>query len=277
MKTNIFADVLTAIVHFLVYVSCFAFITSCTKQITDIPAAENNTEKSSITAASPTVKFTFPKNEDTVFGTITIKIKATSDVAIDSVQCKIDGVWYGSKTAAPYNFNWNTTTVFNGAHQLQATVFDHAGNSKTKKIIVHVLNAGGLSTQVEQDLLALINAERANRGLTTLIFNSNISKAARGHAQDMADNNFYSHSGWNGSTLGDRLTAAGYAWTYAAENLYAGVYSTTAAEVYNSWMGNFTQRSIMLDPIMRDAAVGFGYSFQSTYKHYWVLNVGRQF
>jgi len=258
------------IIKSLICALAYTTITSCTKQITDIPAAEDNTEKSSITAASPTVKFTFPKNEDTVFGTITIKIKATSDVAIDSVQCKIDGVWYGSKTTAPYNFNWNTTTVMNGAHLLQATVFDHAGNSKIKKIIVHVLNAGVLS--FEQELLQLVNAERNNRGTASLIFNSKLFISARGHAQDMADNNIYGYTGSDGSAPWDRMEAAGYPWTAAAENISGQ--KTKAIDVFNAWMLNAGLRANMLDPSFQDAAVGCGYNYKATYQTYWVLDLG---
>lgn len=270
MKTNIFSATPGAIVHYLLYIFCFAIITSCSKQISDIPAAEDNTERSGTIEASPTVKFTFPKKEDTVFDAITIKIKATSDVAIDSVQCKIDGVWYGSKTAAPYNFDWNTTSVMNGAHQLEATVFDHAGNSRTKKMIVHVLNTGVLS--FEQELLQLINTERNHRGIASLIFNSKIFIAARSHAQDMADNYIYGYTGSDGSDPWDRLLSAGYQYTAAAE-IISGQ-KTAAIDVFNAWMANAGLRTDMLDPVFKDAAVGCGYNFKTNYQTYWVLDLG---
>jgi hypothetical protein len=68
-----------------------------------------------------------------------------------------------------------------------------------------VLNPGVIP--VEKQVLDLINAERASRGLTILTFNSKLLNAARFHAQDMADNNFFGHIGSNSETLGDRLVA----------------------------------------------------------------------
>lgn len=259
-----------AITSLLVSVFFFAFTISCVKEIQSIPPQSENVAKTSVSdTIKPTVKFTFPDKEDTLIDSITIKIKATDNVAVASVECKIDGVSLGIKTAAPYNFGWNTKTVMNGAHELLAKAMDAAGNSATKKITVHTKNPGALS--MEQELFNMINALRSSRSLPVLIFNSKIHTAARNHALDMAYNNFYSHVGSSGSTLGDRLTAAGYPWTIASENISAAVYYT-ATDVYNAWNSNSGQRSIMLEPTMRDGAVGVGYNFKSTYKHYWVFN-----
>lgn len=42
-----------------------------------------------------------------------------------------------------------------------------------------------------------------------LAWNTPLTQAAAGHSQDMVTNNFFSHTGSDGSTLGMRVTAAG--------------------------------------------------------------------
>ena len=55
-----------------------------------------------------------------------------------------------------------------------------------------------------------------------LAFNANLIAAARAHSQDMARNNFQGHTGSNGSSMVNRVEAAGYTgWNALAENVYA--------------------------------------------------------
>lgn len=55
-----------------------------------------------------------------------------------------------------------------------------------------------------------------------LAFNSSLIDSARAHSQDMAANNFQSHTGSDNSTFTDRMTKAGYPSNVSAgENIYA--------------------------------------------------------
>ncbi|HWB03663.1 MAG TPA: CAP domain-containing protein [Verrucomicrobiales bacterium] len=54
-----------------------------------------------------------------------------------------------------------------------------------------------------------------------LAMNAKLLASARGHSDDQFTNQFQGHEGTNGSTIGQRLTAAGYSATYYAENVYA--------------------------------------------------------
>lgn len=245
----------------------FGVTTSCSK--VDVKPSSAQTENAATAADTtrPTVKFTSPKNQDTLSDSITIKIKATDNVAVTSVECKIDGVSLGIKTTSPYNFGWNTKTVMNGTHQLLAQAIDASGNSTTKKITVHTLNASVLA--MEQDLISLINAERASRSLIPLNSNSKLMTASRNHSKDMADNKFFSHTGSDGSSLGVRLDRVGYPWTAAAENIAGG--QTTAQAVFDAWMLNTGQKTNLLDPNRKDIGVGCAYSSagNSPFHSYW--------
>jgi len=67
-------------------------------------------------------------------------------------------------------------------------------------------------------------------------WDARLAEAARTHSTDMAVNNFFSHTGSNASTLGGRVTAAGYTWRVVAENLAAGPGDLSA--VLNGWMNS---------------------------------------
>lgn len=74
----------------------------------------------------------------------------------------------------------------------------------------------------EAALIALINQERTDRGMPSLVTESQLTAAARVHSRDMACEDFLSHTGSDGSSPGDRVTAQGYSFNALGENIYAG-------------------------------------------------------
>src|SRR5262249_27835871 len=82
--------------------------------------------------AAPTVSISAPASGATVSSTVTVSATASSSVGIASVQFQLDGANVGSlDTTAPYSYSWNTTTVSNGTHVLDAIATDTSGNSTT--------------------------------------------------------------------------------------------------------------------------------------------------
>lgn len=63
--------------------------------------------------------------------------------------------------------------------------------------------------------------------------NATLEAAARAHANDMVQRNFFSHSGSNGSTVGKRVRALGYRYCIVAENISKGHRTQTA--VMQGW------------------------------------------
>lgn len=83
----------------------------------------------------------------------------------------------------------------------------------------------GVATQASQhdaELLNLTNTERQKAGLPALKLSSQLGQAAQGHAQDMAQNNYFSHTGLNGSSPFDRIKATGYNYSTAGEKIAGG-------------------------------------------------------
>lgn len=127
-------------------------------------------------------------------------------------------------------------------------------------------------TALEAEVITRINAERAANGVAPLVENGLITNAARTHSNDMATNDFFSHTGSDGSNAGQRLTAAGYNWTTYGENIAAGY--ATAADVVNAWMNSAGHRANILNPAFREIGVGYAYNAASTYGNYWTADFG---
>jgi hypothetical protein len=95
------------------------------------PSAEASGTALADTTA-PSVSLSAPAAGATVRGTIAVSATASDDVAVSSVQFRLDGNDLGAPdTAAPYSVNWDTTTATAGNHTLTAVARDAAGNSAT--------------------------------------------------------------------------------------------------------------------------------------------------
>lgn len=105
-----------------------------------------------------------------------------------------------------------------------------------------------------------------------LTVNGKLRCAARRHSKDMRVNNFFSHTGSNGSTPWDRIKAAGYVYTNAAENIAAG--QTTALAVVNAWMASTGHCNNIMNPVLKE--IGVGYDKGGSYGHYWTQDFGKQ-
>jgi uncharacterized protein YkwD len=99
-----------------------------------------------------------------------------------------------------------------------------------------------------------------------------LQNAATAHSTDMAAHNFFSHTGSDGSTLRQRVPAAGYDYRKAGENIAAGQMSV--AQVVADWMASPSHCVNMMQPEFRDLGVSCKTSAASDYKIYWTLELG---
>ncbi|GLZ78113.1 hypothetical protein Afil01_29200 [Actinorhabdospora filicis] len=110
------------------------------------------------------------------------------------------------------------------------------------------VNEGGRPSPAEVSpgaaLVEAVNAERRRAGCDDLAFDERLASAALKHAQDMADHGFFDHTGSDGSSTGDRITATGYSWRSWAENIYRG--SDDPGKVTGAWMNSDGHRKNML-------------------------------
>ncbi len=135
-------------------------------------------------------------------------------------------------------------------------------------------------TTDKSSVLTAINQVRLSNGLTPLAVNPALEKAAQQHSDDMAGQSFVDHTGSNGSSPVDRLSAAGYpAWQDTrvwAESIYAGSHGFTEALDY--FMKDDAQRRNLLASRYREVGIGVGVSTNANGVQmvYWTLDFGSQ-
>jgi uncharacterized protein YkwD len=123
------------------------------------------------------------------------------------------------------------------------------------------------------DAISKINQYRATHGRATVVPDERLTKAALRHAQAMADEDFFSHVGADGSRMGQRVTEAGYIWHLVAENIAAGM--MTPSHAIDTWIDSPGHRQNLLlkgakhmglAHVRRDPDPG-----SVNFRHYWVL------
>lgn len=107
---------------------------------------------------------------------------------------------------------------------------------------------------VESEIVRLVNAERAKRGLQQLSVNWQAARVARIKSQDMINNNYFSHiSPVYGSPF-KMLESFQLRYSAAAENIAYG--QRSAQEVMNSWMNSPGHRANILSGNVTQIGVG---------------------
>ncbi|MFI9804543.1 CAP domain-containing protein [Streptomyces sp. NPDC052301] len=123
--------------------------------------------------------------------------------------------------------------------------------------------ASGVTARIVQ----LVNAERAKVGCPALTVNAKLTEAAQAHSADMAAHQNMSHTGSDGSSPGDRITGAGYAWSSYGENVAYG-YATPDA-VMAGWMSSPGHRANILNCSFKEIGVGLAQP-----NSYWTQDFG---
>jgi len=117
-----------------------------------------------------------------------------------------------------------------------------------------------------------INNLRDGYNLPRFANSKKITQAALQHSNDMADNNFFSHAGSDGSGVGDRLEDACYDWQAYGEIIAAGY--RTPDGVIAAWMDSPGHKAVILDPFLEEFGAGYAFNSSSKFKHYWTVDFG---
>lgn len=125
-------------------------------------------------------------------------------------------------------------------------------------------------TALEDEVTALTNAERRAAGCGEVTTDERLRAAARGHSQDMAANDYFSHTSLDGSTFVDRAQEQGYP-SPAAENIAYGY--ATPADVVAGWMNSDGHRRNILNCSHR--TIGVGLAYDANGRPYWTQVFGR--
>lgn len=100
------------------------------------------------------------------------------------------------------------------------------------------------------DLHSISNGERTSRGVNGLNLNSKLNQAAANKAAHMFANNYWAHNAPDGTTPWSFMTAAGYSYYTAGENLAKNF--STSAGVVNGWMDSPGHKANVLNSAFKD-------------------------
>lgn len=131
--------------------------------------------------------------------------------------------------------------------------------------VAFALDTSASSTDYEQRVVQLVNAERVKAGLDELYLDSKISDVARLKSKDMADLNYFAHNSPTYGMAGDMLLKFGITWSAWGENIASG--QDTPEIVVNEWMNSPSHRENILSSDF--TFIGVGYYVNSNGTPYW--------
>ncbi|CEG37713.1 CAP domain [Plasmopara halstedii] len=194
------------------------------------------------------------------------------DVCADDIRCThwawnnyAGGTcWFKTGTPSAKITKWSTNcgyVVFRAA-QSQSQVQVHGQTSNN-----------GLLAAEGTDMLLRINNFRSQNGLPGLSIDNRLVSAATLHSQDQARNCRMSHTGSNGSGIGDRAMLQNYNFNFVAENVASG--QKTVDEVMTAWMNSPSHRANLLSKDVRHVGFAKAVNNNCNLVTYWTQDFGR--
>ena len=133
-----------------------------------------------------------------------------------------------------------------------------------------------------QHVLELVNQARATpRACGNTLFDEALplrwsdvlAETSRRHAEDMARNNYFSHSGRDGSSPAQRVARAGYRYRATGENIAAGG-QMNAENAVAGWIKSPSHCANLMDPAFIEMGVAFAVDPRSELGVYWTQVFG---
>lgn len=138
-------------------------------------------------------------------------------------------------------------------------------------------NVKSSNLEGEQKLLTLINGERVKLGMTPLIWDEKLARAARYHAYDLSSQDYFDHNSYD--RVDGKLVKVGGTFTRISrfynessvnsENIAAG--SKTAEGTYDQWYTSSGHYDNMFNKRSQKVGIGVSYNENSPLKFYWVF------
>ena len=204
----------------------------------------------SLTAADPNVKLAVLDSQGK-----TLKVSNQAGQTSESISRSLPkGTYYIEVSGRNSNTSYQLTLAASGGQKGGARSSD-AGNNNA----------------FVQRIVELTNFQRSQVGLAPLKLNQKLSAAAYTHSRDMALNDYFSHTGSDGSDVNARVRSAGYRYRNAGENISAGY--ATPEEAMEGWMNSPAHKANILFPQVTEIGVGF-YTLSNDggnapYEYYW--------
>ena len=182
------------------------------------------------------------------------------------------GCWIG--VAASFAARWTSPAFSSGKALTSASVTGVATARVT------TATATAIAASFASRVIARTNSYRVAHGCHALAPNAILMGTAQAHSADMATHDFVGHNSSSGATIGDRIKAAGYAYSLFAENIAWG--QTSPEQVVDMWFNesppNDAHRKNILNCALHDIGVGYVYLASDpgkvTSHTYWTEDFG---
>ena len=103
-------------------------------------------------------------------------------------------------------------------------------------------------------MACLVNQERARYHLPPMHQVQKLTHSAQSYTTEMVREDFFSHTAPNGSTPETRISATGFRWSWAGENIASGF--PTPTSVVTEWMQSQGHCYNLLAPVFSDIGIG---------------------
>ncbi|HET7095172.1 MAG TPA: CAP domain-containing protein [Thermomicrobiales bacterium] len=123
-----------------------------------------------------------------------------------------------------------------------------------------------------QAIVGLINDYRGSLGLQPVSLADDLGEAAQHHSDDMATNNYFSHTLADGSSPEQNIRNFGFTGSTWGENIAAGM--SSAPDALQTWKNSPEHDSILRDPDFQEVGIGRSYNDNSQYGWYWTADFG---
>lgn len=171
-----------------------------------------------------------------------------------------------------YTFVWNGYTykipVITQKQPVQKAPVTDSGQTTGPTATTPTVDQIASQTAVSevQQVVNLVNAERAKVGLAPLKVNTNLANMAKVKAEDMRDLKYFSHQSPTYGSPFEMMKTFGIRYSYAGENIAAG--QKTPEDVMKSWMNSPGHKANILSKNFTE--IGVGLAKGGSYGTYWV-------
>ncbi|WP_328587985.1 CAP domain-containing protein [Vreelandella rituensis] len=137
-------------------------------------------------------------------------------------------------------------------------------------------------TERKRKMLSLINEARSQArqcgdqrytATQALTWNCTLEAAAEAHSKDMAENDYFSHTGSDGVGIQQRVSNRGYVWRTVGENIAAGQMSIEA--VVDGWLESPGHCSNIMNDTFTEMGMAKADDPDSVYSSYWTQVLAR--
>ena len=142
-----------------------------------------------------------------------------------------------------------TKVIMSGSHYVMNFLCPRLSYALTLMVFLGLsgsLEAGDCAMdETDRSLLNRVNEARSQprqcgnedfNAVDPLSWSCKLEEAARGHSEDMAELEFFSHTGPEGSQIGERVSERHYQWSAVGENIAAG--QNSVDEVVDGWLSS---------------------------------------